>query len=434
LKSFYCIGILRRFLIWPSNIVWPGALPTVALIRVLHEDDTKDDPPCYPLSRLKFFLIATGTQFIYSWLPEYIMPVLQRFSFLCMIVPNNRLLAQLTSANGFSMAALQLDWKLLTAYLSSPIIVPRWAQVNILAGFVLIVWIAGPLVFYLNLWDAGNLPIRSTDILTPNGSLYLYMEVDDHEYRLNESAYLEYNEKYGPIRLSAMRIINLACHFLFIPALLVHTCLYHGKWIWKQIHNSSVNRNNDIHCKLMSRYTETPEWWFILLFIVNLVLLSLACHFCHLLPGYFVLMTSIIGSLMVLPFGLLIAQTAQTRLIGPIFAYNLLGAVLLPSNPAGFDTFIRLIFRIQAQALEFLLYLKISHFMKLPPRVVFFAVISSVILSSIVAYTTSHSILSYVKDICQPTISIDWKCSFPALIYSKTVFWTIIRELYLLRK
>jgi OPT family oligopeptide transporter len=433
LKSFYCIGILRRFLIWPSNIVWPGALPTVALIRVLHEDDTKDDPPCYPLSRLKFFLIATGTQFIYSWLPEYIMPVLQRFSFLCMIVPNNKLLAQLTSANGFSMAALQLDWKLLTAYLSSPIIVPRWAQVNILAGFVLIVWIAGPLVFYLNLWDARNLPIRSTDILTPNGSFYPYTEVDDHEYRLNESTYLEYNEKYGPIRVSAMHIINLACHFLFIPALLVHTCLYHGKWIWKQIHTSYVNRNNDIHCKLMSRYTETPEWWFILLFIVNLVLLSLACHFCHLLPGYFVLMTSIIGSLMVLPFGLLIAQTAQTRLIGPIFAYNLLGAVLLPSNPAGFDTFIRLIFRIQAQALEFLLYLKISHFMKLPPRVVFFAVISSVTLSSIVAYITSHSILSYVKDICQPT-SIDWKCSFPVLVYSKTVFLAIIRESCLPRK
>jgi hypothetical protein len=177
----------------------------------------------------------------------------------------------------------------------------------------------------------------------------------------------------------------------------------------------------------MSKYAETPERAFILLFIVNLVILTLTSHFCHLLPGCFVFMTSLIGCLMVLPFGLLIAQTAQSRLIGPIFAYNLLGAVLLPSNPVGFDTFVRLIFRVQAQALEFLLYLKISHFMKLPPRAVFFAVISSVILSSVVAYTTSHCILSYVKDICQPT-SIDWKCSFPVLVYSKTVFLAIIRK------
>jgi hypothetical protein len=134
---------------------------------------------------------------------------------------------------------------------------------------------------------------------------------------------------------------------------------------------------------------------------------------------------------MVLPFGILIAETAQTRLIGPIFAYNLLSAVILPSNPVGFDTFIRLIFRVQAQALEFSLYLKISHFMKLPPRAVFFAVISSVVLSSVVAYTTSHFMLSYVKDICQST-SINWKCSFPALVYSKTVFLVIIRKLCLL--
>ncbi len=92
----------------------------------------------------------------------------------------------------------------------------RCAQVNIFVGFVFLVWIAGPLVFYLNLWDARNLPIRSTNILTPNGSFYPYTEVDDHGYRLNESVYLEYNEKHGSIRVSAMHIINLACHFLFI--------------------------------------------------------------------------------------------------------------------------------------------------------------------------------------------------------------------------
>ncbi len=81
----------------------------------------------------------------------------------------------------------------------------------------------------------------------------------------------------------------------------------------------------------MSKYAETLECLFILLFIVNLVILTLTSHFCHLLPGYFVVMTSLIGSLMLLPFRLLIAQTAQNSLIGPIFAYNLLGAVILPS-------------------------------------------------------------------------------------------------------
>lgn len=119
-------------------------------------------------------------------------------------------------------------------------------------------------------------------------------------------------------------------------------------------------------------------------------------------------MTSTIGSIMVLPCGLLIVQTAQSHLIGPIFTFNLLGAFLLPSNPVSYETDIRLIFPIQAQALEFLLYLKISHFMKLPPLIVFLAVISSVIVSSIIGYTTSSCILSYIaimRELCLKTNS-----------------------------
>jgi hypothetical protein len=37
-----CLGILRRFLVWPSSEVWPSNFPTIALLRVLHHNQLAD--------------------------------------------------------------------------------------------------------------------------------------------------------------------------------------------------------------------------------------------------------------------------------------------------------------------------------------------------------------------------------------------------------
>ncbi len=422
------IGILRRFLIWPSNIIWPGTLPFVALLRTLHEKSTRDHQARRTISRLKLLIIITISQFIYSWLPHYIMPVLKQFSWLCMIVPNNKRLAKFTGANGFGMASLEFDWYSITAYLNSPVIVPRWAQVNLFIGFISSIWLAGPLIHHLNLWDAGHLPVKSTDILRPNGDLYNYMILTDGEFHLNMTLYNMYNEIHGPIRFSTMYILLLATNMAFLPALIVHTLLHHGKWIIQQVRTPFSKRNHDIHCRLMAHYLETPEWWFRVLFVVSFVTAILVSHFTGILPGHYVLLAVGIGCLIVLPNGIFVAQTAQNRLLLISITCFFLGSILMPSDPLGLFAFAEFTVRVQEQALTFLLFLKISHFMKLPPRVVFIMVILSTILSAMVSYFISEYIFLKIPDICKPLLNGDWRCKTIMKVYEKAVFFSIIRK------
>ncbi|CAF1277570.1 unnamed protein product [Didymodactylos carnosus] len=128
LIGYSIAGIMRRFLVWPSKLIWPGNLPYIALFRTLHEKDVVDcmaSPSRWSISRLQFFIIICSIATVYHWLPGYIMPILTAFSWMCLINPKNIILSQLTGHYGLGMGSFQFDWKLLTSYLGSPIITPR---------------------------------------------------------------------------------------------------------------------------------------------------------------------------------------------------------------------------------------------------------------------------------------------------------------------
>jgi OPT family small oligopeptide transporter len=425
LFGFGLAGIFRRFLIWPSKMIWPSSLPIVVLFRVLH-DKNVDGPNKDSLGRFKFFSLISAGQFIYTWLSWFIMPVLQNFSPLYLINTKDRLLAELTSVNGFGFGALRLDWLSITSYLCSPIVVPRWAQVNLCIGFFLIVWISGPLVYYTNLWDSKNLPIRSTDYLTVNNTHYNLTVVSNSDFQLNRTEYDLYNISVGGVRISAMHIITLCACLAFLPAIFVHTILYHGKWIIQQIRTSPTNRNNDIHCKLMRPYAETPEWCFILLFIVNLIILMIVSHLNHILSWYNVLIAALVTAICLFPFGILEAEAAQGKLHGTLFTYLLLGAYLHPANPSNYSAFLLQIEATQWQALGVLQFLKISHFMKIPPRAVFGTVLISIILSSISTYFITDYVLTSIPNVCT-SANPKWSCPSVSILYDKSIFLTTIR-------
>ncbi len=118
------------------------------------------------------------------------------------------------------------------------------------------------------------------------------------------------------------------------------------------------------------------------------------CHFTGILPGQYVLLAVSIGCLIVLPNGIFVAQTSQNRLLTISVTCFSLGGVIMPSDLLGLFVFSDFIIRIQEQALTFLLFLKMSHFMKLPPCVVFIMVILNIILSAMVSYFTIGDVKS----------------------------------------
>ncbi|CAF3650061.1 unnamed protein product [Rotaria socialis] len=72
--------------------------------------------------------------------------------------PKNVVLSQVTGACGLGFGAIEFDWKAWVAYLDTPILVPFWAHIQIFVGLVIVIWIATPLIYYLNVWDSKKIP------------------------------------------------------------------------------------------------------------------------------------------------------------------------------------------------------------------------------------------------------------------------------------
>ena len=113
LIGFGLAGIMRRFLVKPASMYWPGILSQVALFVGFHEKVDDDEPfSKYRMSRFKFFWLVAFAFFVYTWIPEYFFTVLQSFSVICFLTSNKaaRFLASSSRSNGIGLFSFTLDW------------------------------------------------------------------------------------------------------------------------------------------------------------------------------------------------------------------------------------------------------------------------------------------------------------------------------------
>ncbi|CAF1254949.1 unnamed protein product [Adineta ricciae] len=417
-------GIMRKFLVWPAAMIWPANLVNCALFQTLHKEDkneekTEDDKSRWKISRLRFFFIAFFCQFLYYWLPGYIFPVLSLFSWICMIKPDSIILSQLTGINGLGIGSIELDWNAWVSFLGSPIIVPFWAQMNILVGFVILAWIIAPASYYSNLWNAKVLPIFSQRVFSTDGYIYNITAVLKLDLRLNETAY----EQYGEIRMTPIFAFAYGISFAAIAAVIVHTVLYEGKTIVKQFRSSLKDNAGDIHAKLMSRYKEAPEWWYTILFLLAFVLAAIVCHFGELMPWYFLFVAVATAFFFLLPTGIVAAVTNQA--IGLNVITEFIAGVAIPGDPLANVTFKTYGYISQNQALLLISDLKLGHYMKIPPRAMFITQLLGTIIAGVVNFVTADYLLRSVPHICTPE-NPQWTCPGANTFFSASIIWGAI--------
>jgi hypothetical protein len=115
-------GALRQFVVWPSNMIWPGALVNSALFNTLHK--ARYGKADRHLSRQRFFLIALAGSFIWYWVPGYLFTGLSMFNWVCWIAPNNLTVNTLFgTATGLGMSVLTFDWSMIS-FIGSPLVTP----------------------------------------------------------------------------------------------------------------------------------------------------------------------------------------------------------------------------------------------------------------------------------------------------------------------
>lgn len=115
-------GVLRQFVVWPSNMIWPGALVNAALYNTFHK--SRHGVTDRHISRERFFYIALACSFIWYWVPGYLFTALSMFNWVCWIAPNNLVVnALFGTSSGLGMGVLTFDWAMIS-YLGSPLVTP----------------------------------------------------------------------------------------------------------------------------------------------------------------------------------------------------------------------------------------------------------------------------------------------------------------------
>ena len=299
-------GLTRRFLVRPSGMIWPGTLMSAAMFGTLHRQDNKLANG-WTLSRWNFFYIVWAGSFIFYFLPGLLMPALSYFNVLTWFAPDNVIVANLFGvSSGLGLFPLTFDWAQIT-YVGSPLLVPFWAAVNVIAGLAVVMWIVAPIMYYANVVWTSYMPILSTAVFDNTGHVYNVTKILTPDFVFDRQAYQDYSRVFLPITY----MLSYGVQFAGLAALLTHTACWHGKDIYKQcrramsearqdgkpnyrplsgdghqggeededdeddhtrLSRSTSNveglmTREDIHSRLMRRYQDVPMAWYLITFV-----------------------------------------------------------------------------------------------------------------------------------------------------------------------
>lgn len=420
--GFGWAGIFRRYLVQPAAMWWPANLVQVSLFRALHE---KEERPKGGVTRIQFFLIAFTCSFAYYVFPGYLFQMLTSLSWICWIYPQSVLAQQLGSGlYGLGIGALGIDWSTISSYLGSPLASPWFATANVAVGFFFVMYILTPLCYWLNVYKAKTFPIFSDELFTSTGQEYNITAIIDSHFHLDIAAY----EKEGPLYLSTFFAMTYGVGFSALTATIMHVALFHGREIWEQSKASFQETKMDIHTKLMRKYKQVPESWFVCILLVNIAATIFACEYYNeqlQLPWWGVLLACGIAIVFTLPIGIITAITNQTPGLNIITEYVI--GYIYPGYPVANMCFKVYGYISMTQAITFLQDFKLGHYMKIPPRTMFMAQIVGTIIACLTYLGTAWWLMETIPDMCDTTASNSvWTCPSDTVFYDASVIWGLI--------
>ena len=123
-------GIMRKFLVYPASMIWPGTLVSVTLMNAMYEKNDRLDPTVLGgnMPRYKWFGLVTLGAFLYYFIPGHFAKFLSVFAFPTWLAPNNVVVNQLFGGvTGLSLIPITFDWTQVAGFVGSPLIPPWYA-------------------------------------------------------------------------------------------------------------------------------------------------------------------------------------------------------------------------------------------------------------------------------------------------------------------
>ncbi|KAI2385055.1 hypothetical protein LOY90_006323 [Ophidiomyces ophidiicola] len=433
-------GIFRRFLIWPSAMIWPVGFSNTSLFYALHDKrpSNPEETNGWRISRYRWFLYLTAASFIYYWFPGVLWQGLSVFCFMTWIRPKSPVINQLFGGfTGLSLIPLTFDWtyvlymplvlfnslnenRYISSYLLNPLLSPTHSHLNTLIGLGIFVIITSIGISYSGALYADYLPINTSSIFDNTQNFYNVSRILGQSFSFD----LEKYKTYSPLFLPPTFALNYGLSFAALTAILVHILLFHGKEI---VYRAKAARNQepDIHMKLMSKYVECPEWWYAILLAVSLVLGLATCEaYPSQLPWWAFFVATILGLVFVVPTCMLIAIANISLALNVLSPF--IGGFMLPGKAIGVMVFKVYATNTLGRAQTYSRDLKLAHYMKVPPRTTFACQVGATIWAVFVQIAVMNWTLGNIENVCTPAQKAHFTCPNGKTFFSSSIVWGVI--------
>ncbi|TPX11971.1 uncharacterized protein E0L32_007274 [Thyridium curvatum] len=456
-------GLTRRFLVRPSGMIWPSTLMSAAMFTTLHKEENKPANG-WRISRWNFFYIVFVSAFAFYFLPGLLFPALSYFNVITWFAPKNVVISNLFGVtSGLGLFPMTFDWAQI-AYIGSPLLTPFWAAMNVVGGLVLVMWIMAPIAYYSNWLYSSYMPILSAAVFDNTGHVYDVSKILTEDFVFDREAYQSYSRVFLPITY----VLSYGVQFAGLASLLTHTICWHGKDILTQwraslkeakddskaayqpldggqggVYPTSSNGNShesldrstsgtdnlmgkeDVHNRLMRRYKDAPMVWYLLTFIsMTAIGIFVVEYYPIHLPWYGLLLALGICTILFIPIGIIMAVTNQHSSIYLIC--QLVCGAVFPGRPVANMVFVTYGYISSAQGIKFAADLKLGHYMKIPPRILFAVQMVATIVSSLTQIGVLNWMFHNVPRLCTPEAINGFTCPIARVHFNGSILWGVV--------
>lgn len=303
-----------------------------------------------------------------------------------------------------------------------------------LAGFFIVVWFICPIMWGMTISVSSPLNLRLRPAIAKNVFYSQYIPIsvglafDNTGNPYNLSSIISNNlfdqakyEQYSPIFLPITYAVSYGTIFMTYPAILVHTFLWYRHDIVRQFRRT-LKDETDIHSRLMSKYREAPGWWFLALGFICVILGIVSIEICKTgLPVWAFMVGFLFAGIFVLPFGIIQAITNQQFYLSVLA--ELFAGYALPGRPVASMLFKSVTSDTVNQAVAYSNDLKFGHYMKVPPRLVFWGQVFSSVVMVISAVVAQDWAFDNIRDICSPDQKDFFTCPNISIFSTASILW-----------
>ncbi|KAK9478951.1 OPT oligopeptide transporter protein-domain-containing protein [Lipomyces japonicus] len=271
------------------------------------------------------------------------------------------------------------------------------------------------------------MPPNVSTVYDRYGKTYNLSRILNAQDRLDPIKY----QAYSPPYISAGYYLYLCVSFTAYTFAFVYVFLNEWKifqeaikGLWKGLRDrksSAYARYRDPLSILMRNYEEVPDWWFLILLVISVVV---GCVIVHVYPTgtpvWAAIVAILVGIAMLVPCIVLYSNT------GYFLSLNNLGTILAGYMVPGSGVACLILraygYAVEDQAETFISDQKLAHYAKLPPRAVFRAQLIATIISIFVtsgALELAHGL----PDFCSLDQGSRFYCAWSHSIYSGTLLF-----------